>query len=227
MPLDRAWRRPALASIVLLCDRPGHTVPVAMYCVPRAKCPRSGKPSCVLGSIAFGGLVTWESTTRKKHWWPPWIIMLVLLLSRFSRIRLCATPETAAHQAPPSLGFSRQEHWSGLPFPSPMHESEKWKWSRSVVSAPQRPQGLQPSRLLCPWDFPGKSTGVGCHCLLQIFVQNHSNKLAVRLESGQWTLLKFSVTLSGADARPRGILFSLAKTKLDSLGRPFLHMQEE
>ena len=33
-----------------------------------------------------------------------------------------------------SLGFSRQEHWSGLPFPSPMHESEKWKWSRSVVS---------------------------------------------------------------------------------------------
>ena len=34
----------------------------------------------------------------------------------------------------PSLGFSRQEHWSGLPFPSPMHESEKWKWSHSVVS---------------------------------------------------------------------------------------------
>ena len=46
-----------------------------------------------------------------------------LLLSHFSRVRLCATPETAAHQAPPSLGFSRQEHWSGLPLPSPMHES--------------------------------------------------------------------------------------------------------
>ena len=46
----------------------------------------------------------------------------LLLLSRFSRVQLCATPETAAHQAPPSLGFSRQEHWSGLPFPSPMHE---------------------------------------------------------------------------------------------------------
>ena len=51
--------------------------------------------------------------------------LLLLLLSRFSRVRLCATPETAAHQAPLSLGFSRQEHWSGLPFPSPMHESEK------------------------------------------------------------------------------------------------------
>ena len=48
----------------------------------------------------------------------------------------------AAHQAPPSLGFSRQEHWSGLPFPSPMHESEKWKWSRSVVSDSWRPHGL-------------------------------------------------------------------------------------
>ena len=49
---------------------------------------------------------------------------LLLLLSHFSRVRLCATPEMAAHQAPPSLGFSRQEHWSGLSFPSPMHESE-------------------------------------------------------------------------------------------------------
>ena len=49
----------------------------------------------------------------------------MLLLSRFSCVHLCATPWTAAHQAPPSLGLSRQEHWSGLPVPSPMHESEK------------------------------------------------------------------------------------------------------
>ena len=48
--------------------------------------------------------------------------MLFMLLSRFSCVRLCATPETAAHQAPPSLGFSRQERWSGLPFPFPTHE---------------------------------------------------------------------------------------------------------
>ena len=90
------------------------------------------------------------------------LLLLLLLLSRFSCVQLCATPEMAAHQAPPSLGFSRQEHWSGLPFPSPMHESEKWKWSRSVVSNSSRPHGLQPTRLLCPRDFPGKSTGVGC-----------------------------------------------------------------
>ena len=45
------------------------------------------------------------------------------MLSCFSRVRLCATPYTAAHQALPSLGFSRQEYWSGLPFPFPMHGS--------------------------------------------------------------------------------------------------------
>ena len=83
--------------------------------------------------------------------------VLLLLLSHFRHVRLCVTP---------SLGFSRQEHWSGLPFPSPMQKSEKWKWSRSVLSDSLRPHGLQPTRLLHPWDFPGKSTGVGCHCLL-------------------------------------------------------------
>ena len=51
--------------------------------------------------------------------------MLLLLLSRFSCVRLYVTPQMAAHQALPSLGFSRQERWSGLPFPSPVHEIEK------------------------------------------------------------------------------------------------------
>ena len=95
------------------------------------------------------------------------LLLLLLLLSNFSHVRICVTPEMAAHQALLSLGFSRQEHWSGLPFPSPVHESEKWKGSHSVVSDSSRSHGLQPTRLLCPWDFPGKSTGVGCHCLLQ------------------------------------------------------------
>ena len=45
--------------------------------------------------------------------------LLLLLLSRFSRVRLCATPWTAAYQAPTFLGFSRQEDWSGVPLPSP------------------------------------------------------------------------------------------------------------
>ena len=63
-----------------------------------------------------------------------------------------------------------------LAFPSPMHESEKWKWSRSVMFNSSWPHGLQPTRLLRPWDFPGNSTGVSCHCLLHYlpeFAQIH------------------------------------------------------
>ena len=41
------------------------------------------------------------------------------IVKSLSRVRLFATPWTIAHQAPPSMGFSRQEYWSGLPFPSP------------------------------------------------------------------------------------------------------------
>ena len=66
--------------------------------------------------------------------------LLLLLLSRFSRVRLCAIPEMAAHQAPPSLGFSRQEHWGGLP-----SSSNAWKWKVKVKS-------LSSVRLLAtPW----------------------------------------------------------------------------
>ena len=108
----------------------------------------------------------------------------VLLLSCVSRVWLCATPYMAAHQAPPSLGFSRQEHWSGLPFHSPMHESEKWKWSRSVVSDSSQPHGLQPTRLLHPWEFPGKSTGVGCHCLLQARIKSSGSQSMVKYHLG-------------------------------------------
>ena len=119
--------------------------------------------------------LTKSSWITHKLKWLSWFCTKIIHLREsfvaaaksFSHVRLCATPETAAHQAPPSLGFSRQEHWSGLPFPSPMHESEEWKWSRSVVSYSQRPHGLQPTRLLRPWDFSGKSTGVVCHCLLR------------------------------------------------------------
>ena len=66
-----------------------------------------------------------QSTSGASKWaqpLPP--LLLLLLLSRFSRGQPCATPQMAAHQAPLSLALSRQEHWSGLPFPSPMHESE-------------------------------------------------------------------------------------------------------
>ena len=63
-------------------------------------------------------------------------MLLLLLLSCFSCVRLCATPWMAAHQAPPSLGFSRQEYWSGVPLPSPAcnYQIRSDQISRSVVS---------------------------------------------------------------------------------------------
>ena len=123
----------------------------------------------------------------------PHEILLLLLLGRFNCVQLCAVPLTAAHQAPRSLGFSRQEHWSGLPFSSPIHESEKWKWSCSVVSDSSWPHGLQPTRLLCPWDFPGKSTGVGCHHFSATWDERASiifHRHYVRFLSGIWIHIK-------------------------------------
>ena len=125
--------------------------------------------NCLLWKVVFIVKVTFKLILFVNDTISLILLLLLLLLSRFSRVRLCATPWTAAHQASPSMGFSRQEHWSGLSFPSPMHESGKWKWSRSVVSDSQWPHGLQPTRLLHPWDFLGNSTRVGCHCLLPLF----------------------------------------------------------
>ena len=59
-----------------------------------------------------------------------------------------------------------------------MHESEKWKWSRWVVSDSSQPHGRQPSRLLRPWDSPGKNTGVGCHFLLQCMKVKSESEVA-------------------------------------------------
>ena len=106
-----------------------------------------------------------------------------LLLSHFSRVWLCATP---------SLGFSRQEHWSGLP----MHKSEKWKWGLSVMSNSSWPHGLQPTRLLRPWDFPGNSTGVGCHCLLQVGSNSKYTNISSKKHLGSLDITSFIKNLS-------------------------------
>ena len=83
-------------------------------------------------------------------------------------LQLCLTLCDPIDGSPPGSavpGILKARTLEWVPFPSPMHESEEWKWSLSVVSDSQRPHGLQPTRLLRPWDSPGKSTGVGCHCL--------------------------------------------------------------
>ena len=64
----------------------------------------------------------------------------------------------------PGILQARTPEWVAISFSN----AWKWKWSCSVMSDSSRPHGLQPTRLLHPWAFPGKSTGVGCHCLLQV-----------------------------------------------------------
>ena len=89
------------------------------------------------------------------------------------------------------MEFYRQEYWLGVPFPSPGDLSNpeiepgspamqadslpsepsgkvfKESVSCSVMSDSVQSHGLYSARLLCPWDFPGKNTGVSCHSLLQ------------------------------------------------------------
>ena len=120
--------------------------------------------------------------------WYQWrLLLLLLLLSRFSHVRLCVTPETAAHQASPSLGFSRQEHWSGLPFPSPMHESEKWKWSRSVVSDSSRPHGLQPTAYQAPPSMGFSRQEYWSGVPWRLRVQNYSKLVWSSSYRREWT----------------------------------------
>ena len=65
----------------------------------------------------------------------------------------------------PGILQARTLEWVAISFPI------AWKWKVKVKLLSHvrlyRPYGLQPTRLLHPWDFPGKSTGVGCHCLLR------------------------------------------------------------
>ena len=83
----------------------------------------------------------------------------------------------------PGILQARTLEWVAISFSN----AWKWKWSRSVMSDLQRPHGLQPSRLLHPWEFPGKSTGVGCHCLLLTLYYAHTN---------HWTKLRRAETKS-------------------------------
>ena len=146
-----------------------------------------------------------------------WLFTLYVCdLSHCSRVRLFATLWTVASQAPQSMRLSRQEHWNGLPCPSPggllepgvkpaflnspmlvgrflyqlhhlgsptIYAEVKWKLL-SHVQLFATPWTEAP-RLLCPWDSPGKSNGVGYHFLLQAIF------LTQRLNSGPLTAGRF------------------------------------
>ena len=75
-------------------------------------------PGSPVPGILQARTLEWGAISFSNAW--KWKVKVKLL----SRVWLLATPWTAVYQAPPSVGFSRQEYWSGLPFPSPTHKSE-------------------------------------------------------------------------------------------------------
>ena len=104
----------------------------------------------------------------------------------------------AAHQAPQSLGFSRQEHWSGLPFPPPMHESENEPAQWCPTLSHPMDCSLPGSSILGIFQEWGAIAGVGCHFLLQrIFLIQGSNLHLLRLLHWQANSLLLKTLLLG------------------------------
>ena len=108
-------------------------------------------------------LSTREVTFNMFLWW-----VAAAAKSLQSCLTLCDPIDGSPPGSPvPGILQARTLEW--VPSPSPMHESKKWNWSRSVVYNAQRLHGPQPTRLFCPWDFPDKSTGVGGQCPLHLW----------------------------------------------------------
>ena len=105
-------------------------------------------PGSAVPGILQARTLEWVAISFSSAW--KWRVKVKSL----SRVRLLATPWTVAYQAPPSLGFSRQEHWSGVPLTSP---ERHWVMSNS----------LPPHGLYRPWNSPDQNTGTGSLSLLQ------------------------------------------------------------
>ena len=88
--------------------------------------PRDGSPpGSPIPGILQARTLEWVAISSSNEW--KWKVKVKLL----SRVRLLATPCTAAFQGPPSMGFARQEYWSGLPLPSLIVASRSWKRQRN------------------------------------------------------------------------------------------------
>ena len=131
--------------------------------------------------------------TRTKLWAPEFCYTFHKAAAAAKSLQSCPTLGDPIDGSPPGSpvpGILQARILEWVVFPSPMHEREKWKWGRSVLSNSERPHGLQPTRLLRPWDFPDKSTGVGSHCLLWHFTI-HPHKNAWKTMIGSKTILIF------------------------------------
>ena len=99
---------PCLPSIAVAAAKSLQSCPTP--CDPRDGSP----PGSPVPGILQARTLEWVAISFSNAW--KWKVKVKL----FSRVQLLATPWTAAYQAPPSMGFSRQEYWSGVPLPSPL-----------------------------------------------------------------------------------------------------------
>ena len=91
--------------------------------------PRNGSPpGSPVPGILQARTLEWVAISFSNAW--KWKVKVKLL----SRVRLLATPWTAAYQAPSSMAFARQEHWSGVPLPSPVKCTNSPKYMSPLVS---------------------------------------------------------------------------------------------
>ena len=125
-------------------------------------------------------------------------------------LQSCPTLCDPADSSPPGSAFpgilqARTLEWVAMSF------SNAWKWKVKVKSLSRvqliATHGLQPTRLLRPWDFPGKSTGVGCHCLLP----SHSQQ---EMYFTWWQYTHYSYI---TDRNFMNLLFDNVKTSSDAL----------
>ena len=144
VPLSLRWFNPSTWIHLLSSFLPISCV--AFRILPESSLPCEGFPH--LGPQAKGSTLSrsfQHSWYRSGLSWPMWhgwpcllpselgrgsshvvfvfTALLLLPRSHFSHVLLLATPWTAAYQAPPSMGFAKQEYWNGLPLPSPLHST--------------------------------------------------------------------------------------------------------
>ena len=130
--------------------------------------------------------------------WVPFLHLLIAAAAAAKSLQSCPILCDPIDGSPPGFPVpgilqARTLEWVAISF------SNAWKWSRSVVSDSQRPHGLQPTRLLHPWDFPGKNTGVGCHrllCTSSLALVISCLFIMVILTGVQWFLIMALVCIS-------------------------------
>ena len=117
---------PTCSMVLFLCVIHTHTYAAAAksrQSCPTLYIPIDGSPtgSSVPG-ILQARILEWVAISFSSA------LKWKVKVKSLSHIRLFATPWTVAYQTPLSMGFSRQEYWSGVPFPSPTHTDTKRKW---------------------------------------------------------------------------------------------------